>query len=112
MFEIMIRNYLAGLTAACMEFLTFWEITPGSLVVGGAERKKGFGETNLAGSRHLRSVSQGGRINLHSNEELVDVLITYEAANCNVHAARQLYQGRYWNRGVPYHSTFASVNRR
>ncbi|GFW90048.1 hypothetical protein TNCV_3485001 [Trichonephila clavipes] len=110
MLEIMIRSYLAGLTGV-LQRIPYVRRDHSRQSWGRWRLKEGFRETDLAGSRHLRSVSRGGRINLYSNEKIFDVLITYEAANCNVHAARQLYQGCYWNSGVPYHSTFASVNR-
>ncbi|GFV47291.1 hypothetical protein TNCV_4829471 [Trichonephila clavipes] len=48
----------------------------------------------------------------YSNEELVDMLIVYRAADWNGHANRWLYQERSRNRRVPHHMTFASVNRR
>ena len=51
-------------------------------------------------------------MNAYSNDELVGMLLMYGTANCNGHAARRLYQERYPNRRVPYHATFASVNRR
>ena len=51
-------------------------------------------------------------MNAHSNDELVDMLLAYVAADSNGHAARRLYQERYSNRRIPYHATFASVNRR
>ena len=51
-------------------------------------------------------------MNAYSNDELVDMLLVYGAADCNGHAAWRLYQERYPNRRFPYHATFASVNRR
>ena len=51
-------------------------------------------------------------MNAYLNDGLVDMMLVYEAADCNGYAARQLYQKRYPNRGVPYHATFVSVNRR
>ena len=51
-------------------------------------------------------------MNSYSNDELVDMLLVYGTADCNGHAARQLYQERHRERRVPYHTTCASVNRR
>ncbi|GFW60387.1 hypothetical protein TNCV_3869201 [Trichonephila clavipes] len=50
-----------------------------------------FVNTEPAGSCHLRSITVGNRMNSYSNEELVDMLIVYVAADCNVHATRLLY---------------------
>ena len=47
----------------------------------------------------------------YSNDELVDILLLYGAVDCNGHTALWLYQERYSNRRVPYHATFASINR-
>ena len=51
-------------------------------------------------------------MNTYSNDELVDMLLVYGAADCNGHAARRLYQERYPNRLVPSHATFPTVNSR
>ncbi|GFW05769.1 hypothetical protein TNCV_4627781 [Trichonephila clavipes] len=42
-----------------------------------------FVKKHPIGSRHLRFVSRGRRMNSYSNEELVDVLIMFGAAYCN-----------------------------
>ncbi|GFS53009.1 hypothetical protein TNCV_331331 [Trichonephila clavipes] len=46
-------------------------------------RTEGFVNTDPAESRHLRFVSRDRRRNLYSNEELVDMLIEYEVADCS-----------------------------
>ncbi|GFT40638.1 hypothetical protein TNCV_3008111 [Trichonephila clavipes] len=93
-----------------MEFFTFWNIPSGSLSIGKGKRKV-FVITDSIG-RRLRSVSGGRRMNSYSNEEMVDVLNVCGAEDCNGNAAKLLYHGRYSNRRVPHHTTFASVNRR
>ncbi|GFV33922.1 hypothetical protein TNCV_721161 [Trichonephila clavipes] len=40
------------------------------------------------------------------------MLIVYGGADCHGHATQLLYQERYPNRRVPYHTTFTSVSRR
>ena len=50
-------------------------------------------------------------MNSYSIDELVDMLLVNGTADYNGHAARRFYQERYPNRRIPYHATFASVNR-
>ncbi|GFW10577.1 hypothetical protein TNCV_893721 [Trichonephila clavipes] len=49
-------------------------------------------------------------MNSYFNEELVDMLIVYGAANCNGLAALRLYRRRHDNGRNPHYTTFASVN--
>ncbi|GFX03570.1 hypothetical protein TNCV_4751551 [Trichonephila clavipes] len=68
---------------------------------------EGFVNTDPAGSRHLRSLFRGNRMNSYSNKELVGILIKHGAMDCNRRFARRLYQERYPNRRVPHHITYA-----
>ncbi|GFU19565.1 hypothetical protein TNCV_21391 [Trichonephila clavipes] len=67
--------------------------------------KEGFANTDTAGSHHLRSVSLGSRMKPYSNEEQVDMLIVYAAAESDGHTTQWLYQDRNRNRRVPHRTT-------
>ena len=65
-----------------------------------------------AKSRLLRQDSQDSRMNVQSSDDLVDMLIMREAADCKGLFVLRLYQERYKYTRAPLHTTFASVNRR
>ncbi|GFV14463.1 hypothetical protein TNCV_165901 [Trichonephila clavipes] len=51
-------------------------------------------------------------MNLNSDEELVNMLIVYEAAEWNGHVTQWFYQECHPDGSVPYHTTLESVNQK
>jgi hypothetical protein len=45
-------------------------------------------------------------------DKMIDILLSYGAADGNGKIAQRLYQERFPDRRIPHHSTFASINRR